>query len=196
MENAEVADDLTQGKPDQDGFKTCYKEPQGKQFSAKGNVTSRLTVPPFKKKPFAGSKPFAGNRPFNTGNRFYAENRQFRPPFSGQRQGYKRHFTGKTTEERKAFRDAKKSYICEGGGHFANERPQRNLQSKDDKSDRKGKKPKPSVGLVPNLVGHQQNVRFNLQFQEWEKFFPKLQNTQLNTRKYFLDHSRCDKRKL
>ncbi|MCO5575982.1 hypothetical protein L7F22_029789 [Adiantum nelumboides] len=44
------------GKPDEDGFKTHRKEPQGKQFSAKGNVTSRLTVPPFKKKPFAGSK--------------------------------------------------------------------------------------------------------------------------------------------
>ncbi|MCO5594957.1 hypothetical protein L7F22_048994 [Adiantum nelumboides] len=55
MENAEVADDLIQGKPNEDGFKTRRKEPQGKQFSAKGNVTSRLTVPPFKKKPFAGS---------------------------------------------------------------------------------------------------------------------------------------------
>ncbi|MCO5600513.1 hypothetical protein L7F22_054626 [Adiantum nelumboides] len=54
MENAEVVDDLIQGKPDEDGFKTRRKEPQGKQFSAKGNVTSRLTVPPFKKKPFTG----------------------------------------------------------------------------------------------------------------------------------------------
>ncbi|MCO5612294.1 hypothetical protein L7F22_066559 [Adiantum nelumboides] len=42
MENAEVVDDLIQGKPDEDGFKTCRKEPQGKQFSAKGNVISRL----------------------------------------------------------------------------------------------------------------------------------------------------------
>ncbi|MCO5579902.1 hypothetical protein L7F22_033768 [Adiantum nelumboides] len=54
MENAEVADDLIQGKPDEDGFKARRKEPQGKQFSAKGNVTSRLTIPPFKKKPFTG----------------------------------------------------------------------------------------------------------------------------------------------
>ncbi|MCO5575827.1 hypothetical protein L7F22_029632 [Adiantum nelumboides] len=45
---------LKMGKPDEDGFKTRRKEPQGSQFSAKGNVTSRLTVPPFKKKPFAG----------------------------------------------------------------------------------------------------------------------------------------------
>ncbi|MCO5580883.1 hypothetical protein L7F22_034755 [Adiantum nelumboides] len=44
----------SQGKPDEDGFKTRRKEPQGRQFSAKGNVTLRLTVPPFKKKPFAG----------------------------------------------------------------------------------------------------------------------------------------------
>ncbi|MCO5592854.1 hypothetical protein L7F22_046858 [Adiantum nelumboides] len=156
MVNAEVADDLIQGKPDEDGFKTRRKEPQGKQFSAKGNVTSRLTVPPFKKKPFAGRKPFAGNMPFNTGNRPNAENQQFRPPFSRQRQGFKRHFTGKTIEERKALRDAKKCYICEG--YFANECPQRNSQNKDDKSDRKGKKPKPSAGLVPDLVGDQQNV--------------------------------------
>ncbi|MCO5564252.1 hypothetical protein L7F22_017910 [Adiantum nelumboides] len=151
MENAEVADDLIQGKPDEDGFKTRRKEPQGKQFSAKGNVTSRLTVPPFKKKPFAGSKPFAGNRPFNTENKPNAENQRFRPPFSGQRQGFKRHFTGKTIEERKALRDARKCYICEEEGHFANECPQRNSQNKDDKSDSKGKKPKPSAGLVPDL---------------------------------------------
>ncbi|MCO5607358.1 hypothetical protein L7F22_061553 [Adiantum nelumboides] len=153
MENAEVADDLIQGKPDEDGFKTRRKEPQGKQFSAKGNVTSRLTLPPFKKKPFAGSKPFAGNRPFNTENRPNAENQRFRPPpFSGQRQGFKMHFTGKTIEERKALRDARKCYICEEEGHFANECPQRNSQNKDYKSDRKGKKPKPSAGLVPDLV--------------------------------------------
>ncbi|MCO5601839.1 hypothetical protein L7F22_055964 [Adiantum nelumboides] len=122
MENAEVVDDLIQGKPDEDGFKTRCKEPQGKQFSAKGNVTSRLTVPPFKKKPFAGK----------------------------QRQGFKRHFTGKTIEERKALRDAKKCYTCEGG-YFANECPQRNSHNKDDKFDRKGKKPKPSARLVPDL---------------------------------------------
>ncbi|MCO5548592.1 hypothetical protein L7F22_002052 [Adiantum nelumboides] len=161
MENAEVANDLIQGKPNEDGFKTPRKEPQGKQFSAKGNVTSRLTVPPFKKKPFAGSKPFAGDRPFNTENRPNAENQRFKlPSFSGQRQ-FKRHFTGKTIEERKALRDAKKCYICEEG-HFANKCPQRNSQNKDDKSDRKGKKPKPkpkpSAGLVPDLVGDQQNV--------------------------------------
>ncbi|MCO5596645.1 hypothetical protein L7F22_050713 [Adiantum nelumboides] len=54
MENAELADDLIQGKPGEDGFKICCKESQGKQISAKGNVTSRLTVPPFKKKPFSG----------------------------------------------------------------------------------------------------------------------------------------------
>ncbi|MCO5546764.1 hypothetical protein L7F22_000200 [Adiantum nelumboides] len=84
MENAEVADDLIQGKPDEDGFKTRHKEPQGKQFSAKGNINSRLTVPFFKKKPFAGSKPFARNKPSNTGNRLNAEKQQFRPPsFSG-----------------------------------------------------------------------------------------------------------------
>ncbi|MCO5594938.1 hypothetical protein L7F22_048973 [Adiantum nelumboides] len=77
--------------------------------------------------------------------------------FSGQRQGQKRHFSGKTFEERKALRDAKKCYICEGG-HFANECPQRNSQDKDDKSDRKGKRPKPSARLVPHLVGDQQNV--------------------------------------
>ncbi|MCO5570931.1 hypothetical protein L7F22_024661 [Adiantum nelumboides] len=143
----EVVDDLIQGKPDEDGFKTRRKEPQGRQFSAKGNVTSRLTVPPFKKKPFAGSKPFARNRPFNSGNMPNAENQQFRPPpFPGQRQGFKRHFIGKTTEECKALRDAKKCYICEEEeGHFANECPQRNSQNKDDKSDRKGKKPKSQV---------------------------------------------------
>ncbi|MCO5563967.1 hypothetical protein L7F22_017620 [Adiantum nelumboides] len=152
MENAEVADDLIQGKPDEDGFKTRRKEPQGKQFSAKGNVTSRLTVPPFKKKPFAGSKAFAGNRSFNTGKRPNAENQRLRPSFSRQRQGFKRHFTGKTIEERKALRDAKKCYICEEEEHFANECPQRNSQNKDDKSDRKGKKPKPSARLVPDLV--------------------------------------------
>ncbi|MCO5601162.1 hypothetical protein L7F22_055281 [Adiantum nelumboides] len=86
MENAEVADDLIQGKPDEHGSKTRRKEPQGRQFSAKGNVTSRLTVPPFKKNPFARSKPFEGNRPFNSRNRPNAENQQFRPPpFSRQR---------------------------------------------------------------------------------------------------------------
>ncbi|MCO5549927.1 hypothetical protein L7F22_003404 [Adiantum nelumboides] len=69
-----------------------------------------------------------------------------------KKQGFKRHFTGKTIEERKALRDAKKCYICEGGGHFANKCPQRNSQDKDDKSDRKGKKPKPTAGLVPDLI--------------------------------------------
>ncbi|MCO5579532.1 hypothetical protein L7F22_033388 [Adiantum nelumboides] len=153
MENAEVVDNLIHGKPHEGGFQTRRKEPQGKQFSVKGNVTSRRTVPPFKKKPFAGSKPFAGNRPFKTGSRPYVENKQFRPPpFSGQRQGFKRHFIGKIVDERKALRDAKKCYICEEG-HFANECPQRNSQDKDDKFDRKGKKPKPSAGLVLDLVG-------------------------------------------
>ncbi|MCO5566836.1 hypothetical protein L7F22_020518 [Adiantum nelumboides] len=170
MENAKVADDLIQGKLDEDGFKTRRKEPQGRQFLAKGNVTSRLTVPPFKKKPFAGSKPFARNRPFNSKNRYNAENQQFRPPpFSGQRQGFKRHFTGKISEERKALRDAKKRYICEEEGHFANECPQRNSQNKDDKSDRKGKKPKPSAGLVPDLVGDQQNVDATELCRAWGK---------------------------
>ncbi|MCO5575045.1 hypothetical protein L7F22_028842 [Adiantum nelumboides] len=158
------------GKPDEDGFKTRRKEPQGKQFSAKGNVTSRLTVPPFKKKPFAGSKLFAGNMPFNTKNRHNAENQRFRPPsFSGQRQGFKRHFTGKTIEERKALRDAKKCYNREEEGHIANECPQRNSQNKDDKSDRKGKKPKPSAGLVPDLVGDQQNVDATELCRAWGK---------------------------
>ncbi|MCO5606130.1 hypothetical protein L7F22_060317 [Adiantum nelumboides] len=32
MENAKVADDLIQGKPDEDGFKTRRNEPQGKNF--------------------------------------------------------------------------------------------------------------------------------------------------------------------
>ncbi|MCO5554145.1 hypothetical protein L7F22_007671 [Adiantum nelumboides] len=92
---------LLPGKPNEDGFKTRCKEPQGKQFSAKGNVTSRLMVPPFKKNPFAGR-------------------------------------------------------------HFANECSQKNSQDKDDKSDRKGKKPKPSAGLVPYLVGDEQNNATNL----------------------------------
>ncbi|MCO5554388.1 hypothetical protein L7F22_007918 [Adiantum nelumboides] len=133
MENVEVADDLIQGKPDEDGFKTRRKEPQGIQFSAKGNVTSRLTVPPFKKSLLLET------------SFFKTETR------------IQEAFTGKTTEERKALRDAKKCYICEEG-HFANECPQRNSQNKDDKSDRKGKKPKPSARLVPDLVGDQQNV--------------------------------------
>ncbi|MCO5558540.1 hypothetical protein L7F22_012125 [Adiantum nelumboides] len=86
------------------------------------------------------------------GTRPNVENQRFRPPpFSGQRQGLKRHFTGKTIEERKALRDAKKCYICEEEGYFANECPQRNSQNKDDKSDRKGKKPKPIAGLVQDL---------------------------------------------
>ncbi|MCO5605700.1 hypothetical protein L7F22_059884 [Adiantum nelumboides] len=64
----------------------------------------------------------------------------------------KRHFTGKTIDGRKALRDAKKCFICEER-HFANKFPQRNSQEKDDKSDRKGKKPNPSAGLVSDLVG-------------------------------------------
>ncbi|MCO5573200.1 hypothetical protein L7F22_026967 [Adiantum nelumboides] len=136
---------------DEDGFKTQRKEPQGKQFSAKGNVTSRLTVPPFKKKSFTMDKPFVGKRPFKIGNKPSAENQQFRPLFQ-DRQGFKRHFTGKTIEERKALRGAKKCYICEKEEHFANECPQKNLLDKDDKSDGKGKKPKPSARLVPDLV--------------------------------------------
>ncbi|MCO5598978.1 hypothetical protein L7F22_053077 [Adiantum nelumboides] len=108
MENAEVADDMIQGKPDEDGFKTRRKEPQGRPFSAKGNVTSRLTVPPFKKKPFAGR-------------------------------------------------------------HFANECPQRNSQDKDDKSDHKGNRPKPNAGLVPDLVGDQQNVHATELCKAWGK---------------------------
>ncbi|MCO5552655.1 hypothetical protein L7F22_006171 [Adiantum nelumboides] len=55
------------------------------------------------------------------------------------------------------------------GGHFANECPQRNLQTKDDKSDRKGKKPKPSAGLVPDLVGDEQNVDATELCRAWGK---------------------------
>ncbi|MCO5580416.1 hypothetical protein L7F22_034282 [Adiantum nelumboides] len=139
MENVEVADDLIRGKPDEDKFKTRCKVPQGKQFSAKGNATSKLTVPPFKKKPFAD-----------------------------RRQGSKRHFIGKTIDERNALRDAKKCYICEEG-HFANESPQRNSQDKDDKSDRKGKKPKSSAGLVPDLAGDQQNMDATELCRAWGK---------------------------
>ncbi|MCO5578309.1 hypothetical protein L7F22_032149 [Adiantum nelumboides] len=89
--------------------------------------------------------------------------------FLEQRQGFKRHFTSKTIEEHKALRDAKKCYICEEEGHFANECPQRNSQNKDDKSDRKGKKPKPSAGLVPDLVGDQQNVDATEWCRAWGK---------------------------
>ncbi|MCO5607585.1 hypothetical protein L7F22_061782 [Adiantum nelumboides] len=131
MENAELVDDLIQGKPDEDGFKTRRKRTPGKTVFSQGQCHFQAY----------------GNRP-------NAENQQVRPPsFSGQRQGFKRHFTGKTIEERKALRDAKKCYICEEE-HFANECPQRNSQNKDDKSDRKGKKPKPkpSARLVPDLV--------------------------------------------
>ncbi|MCO5575168.1 hypothetical protein L7F22_028965 [Adiantum nelumboides] len=110
MENAELADDMIRGKPDEDGFKTRRKESQGRQFSAKGNVTSRLTVPPFKEKPFAGKD-----------------------------------------------------------GHFANECPQRNSQDKDDKSDRNGRKPKPSARLVPDLVGDQQNMNATKLCRGWGK---------------------------
>ncbi|MCO5596474.1 hypothetical protein L7F22_050537 [Adiantum nelumboides] len=49
MENAEVADNLIQGKPDEDGFKARRKEPQGKQFSGKDNVTSRQPQKMFSK---------------------------------------------------------------------------------------------------------------------------------------------------
>ncbi|MCO5563146.1 hypothetical protein L7F22_016783 [Adiantum nelumboides] len=75
----------------------------------------------------------------------------------------------RTTKERKALKDAKKCYICEEEGHFANECPQRNSQNKDDKSDRKGKKPKPSAGLVPDLVGDQQNVDATELCRTWGK---------------------------
>ncbi|MCO5548109.1 hypothetical protein L7F22_001567 [Adiantum nelumboides] len=167
MENAEVSDDLIQGKPDEDGFKTRRKESQGKQFSAKGNVTTRLMVPPLKNKSFFGSKPFAGNRP-------YVENTQFRSSsFSEQRQGMQRHFIGKTIDERRALRDAKKCFNCEEG-HFANECPQRNSQKKDDKSDRKGKKPKPSARLVTDLVGDQQNMGLAMAAICYHEFFPSI----------------------
>ncbi|MCO5558575.1 hypothetical protein L7F22_012160 [Adiantum nelumboides] len=75
-----------------------------------------------------------------------------RRSFLLERQGLKWHFIGKIVEEGRALRDAKECFICEQG-HFANECPQRNSQDKDDKSDLKGKKPKHSVGLVPDLVG-------------------------------------------
>ncbi|MCO5583905.1 hypothetical protein L7F22_037822 [Adiantum nelumboides] len=86
-----------------------------------------------------------------------------------QRQGQKRHFTGKTFDERRALREAKKCYICEEEGHFANECPQRDSQDKDDKSDRKGKRPKPSAELVRDLMGDQQNVDAIELCRAWEK---------------------------
>ncbi|MCO5603869.1 hypothetical protein L7F22_058023 [Adiantum nelumboides] len=101
--------EIKQGKSDEDGLKFRRKVPHGNKFSAKGNVTSRLTVPPFRKKPFARK------------------------------------------------------------GHFANECPQRNSLDKDDKFDRKGKKPKLSAGLVPDLVGDQQNVDATELCRAWEK---------------------------
>ncbi|MCO5581206.1 hypothetical protein L7F22_035084 [Adiantum nelumboides] len=45
----------------------------------------------------------------------------------------------------------------------------RNSQNKDDKSDRKGKKPKPSAGLVPDLLGDQQNVNATKLCRAWGK---------------------------
>ncbi|MCO5576324.1 hypothetical protein L7F22_030133 [Adiantum nelumboides] len=55
MENAEVVDDLIQGKSDEDRFETRRKEPKGKNFQPKAmSLTTRLTVPPFKKNPFTG----------------------------------------------------------------------------------------------------------------------------------------------
>ncbi|MCO5548142.1 hypothetical protein L7F22_001600 [Adiantum nelumboides] len=117
MENAEVADDLIQRKPDEDGFKT----PREDNFQPRAMSLQGL--------------------------RYHLS----RKSLLLERQGFKRHFTGKTTEERKALRDAKKCYICEEE-HFANECSQTNSQNKDDKSDRKGEKPKPSAGLVSDLV--------------------------------------------
>ncbi|MCO5569741.1 hypothetical protein L7F22_023456 [Adiantum nelumboides] len=166
MENVEVANDLIQGKPDEDGIKTGRKEPLGKQFSAKGNVTSRLTVPPFKKKPFTGSKPFAGNRPFTTGYLMLKTGNSYL--LFLDRDKDLRGISLARLLMRGALRDAKKCFICEGG-HFANEWPQRNSQDKDDKSDRKKKKPKPNAGLLPDLVGDQQNVVATELCKAWGK---------------------------
>ncbi|MCO5586112.1 hypothetical protein L7F22_040052 [Adiantum nelumboides] len=147
IENAAVANNLLQGKFC--GFKGSNKESQSKQFSAKGNATTRLIVPTIKEKPFTGNK-------------------QFRPSSSRQRQGQKTHFPSKTVEERRALREAKKCYICEEG-HFASECPRRNSQDKDVKSEHKGKKPKPNVGLVSDLVGDQQNVNVTELCRAWGK---------------------------
>ncbi|MCO5567469.1 hypothetical protein L7F22_021161 [Adiantum nelumboides] len=77
---------------------------------------------------------------------------------------------GKTIDERKALRDAKKCYICEEERHFANECLQRNSQNKDDMFDHKGKKPKPSVGFVPDLVDDQQNVDAMELYRAWGNY--------------------------
>ncbi|MCO5568629.1 hypothetical protein L7F22_022328 [Adiantum nelumboides] len=70
----------------------------------------------------------------------------------------------KTTEK-----DLTKAFCQSQGGRHYYQLSGMKKQDKDDKSDCKEKKPKPSVGLVPDLVGDQQNVDATELCRAWRK---------------------------
>ncbi|MCO5552882.1 hypothetical protein L7F22_006401 [Adiantum nelumboides] len=81
-----------------------------------------------------------------------------------------------STKKKVEFTHKGKKYEIQAGvsgdntnGRFANECPQRNPQEKDDKSDRIGKKPRPSARLVLDLVRDQQNVDATELCRAWGK---------------------------
>ena len=153
IENATMANALMQGKST--GFKGSKREMQGKQFAGKSNLADKS----FTSKPFVGKSKFAGKQ---------FPRQPFKPNFE-QRKGQKRQLTGKSAEERKALMEAGKCFVCEQEGHFAKECPQKTAMEVDDKSESKGKKPKPSAGLVPDMVSDQPNTDATELCRAWGK---------------------------
>lgn len=133
IENAGVAYALLKGKVE--GFKdAAKKDSQPKQDSEKKKHFSEKTS--FKKKPF-WKKSFKEQSPAPT----------------KQDKGQKRPLYGKSYEEKKALMLAGKCFICEEKGHIASKCPQQGSKDAGDKEA--PSKKKPSIGLVPDMIGDQ-----------------------------------------
>ena len=122
-------------------------EDSGFQGSGKGSQEKKISA----KKSFVKATPQASQWSEKAGKDKDSANKS-----EGQvKRNKRKSFARKSFGYKKTLMAENKCFICEKPGHYAPDCPERkrSADSEDKEDDRKGKKPKPTAGLVPDMVG-------------------------------------------